>query len=86
MLEDKEMKKEYLEPQIKIILDTASVLLSGSGGVTGNLDGNDEIGYGGVDEEGTIDPEAKPGIIYSVWKDDASKKKPNTFRSIWDED
>lgn len=74
------MKRVYFEPQIKLILDINTELLVGSsGGVTGSIDGDVQIDYGGVDEQGTIDPEAKPCTIYDAWEE----KKPNLIYDVW---
>jgi len=59
------MKRVYKQPQIKAVLGEAEELLAGS--VTGNVDGNPQIGYGGQDGDGTKDPEAKPYTMHSVW-------------------
>ncbi len=75
------MKRVYFEPQIKLILDINSELLVGSsGGVTGSIDGDVQIDYGGVDEEGTIDPEAKKNS-YSVWEE----RNSNLIYDIWND-
>ncbi len=58
------MRKKYLEPRIKMLHGTSCNLLSDSG-VTG--DGNVNVGYGGVDEGGTKDPDAKLFDHHSVW-------------------
>ena len=76
------MKRVYFEPQIKLFLDINSELLVGSsGGVTGSIDGDVQIDYGGVDEEGTIDPEAKKNS-YSVWEE----RNSNLIYDIWNDD
>ena len=76
------MKRVYFEPQIKLILDINTELLVGSsGGVTGSIDGDVQIDYGGVDEEGTIDPEAKKNS-YSVWEE----RNSNVIYDIWNDD
>ena len=75
------MKRVYFEPQIKLILDINTELLVGSsGGVTGSIDGDVQIEYGGVDEEGTIDPEAKKNS-YSVWEE----RNSNLIYDIWND-
>ena len=63
------MKKEYLKPIVKILPVGSDELLTGSG-VTGNT-GDDTIGYGGVDDDGSLDPGAKEHNFssYSVWDD-----------------
>ena len=76
------MKRVYFEPQIKLILDINTELLVGSsGGVTGSIDGDVQIDYGGVDEEGTIDPEAKKNS-YDVWEE----RKSKVIYDIWNDD
>ena len=77
------MKREYLEPQIKLILDMEAELLAGSlgGSVTGS-GGDVEIDYGGVDTGGNKDPEAKPCVIYDPWEE----RKPILIYDIWTDD
>ena len=50
-------RKEYITPNMKIEEETITTALLAGSGVT-----SEEIGYGGVDEEGTIDPQA-PGYF-----------------------
>ena len=38
-------------------------------GVSGTVDGGPAIGSGGIDEDGTIDPESKAFGSRSVWDD-----------------
>ena len=75
---------KYLEPQTKLIMEMKAELLAGSlgGSVTGTVGSEVEIGYGGVDKEGTGDPEAKPCTIYDAWEE----KKPNLIYDIWNDD
>ncbi len=76
------MKRKYLAPQIKLILDINSELLVGSsGGVTGSIDGDVQIDYGGVDEQGTIDPSAKQESFYS----DGEETESNHIKDIWND-
>ena len=51
------MNKTYLKPSIKVLMGPTDELLTGS--LSGNVDGNGEIGHGGVDTDGSKDPEAK---------------------------
>jgi hypothetical protein len=60
------MKKEYIEPQVKLLSDIEVVLLDGTG-VTGDVDGEPQIDFGGTDEEGTIVPSAKR---LNVWDEE----------------
>lgn len=61
------MKKEYIEPLVKVISEyDANLMQDASPGVTGNTsEGDGTIDYGGVDEGGTMDPDAKQH--FSVW-------------------
>jgi len=58
------MKKKYMKPSMKTLSETVEELLSNSG-VTG--EGKVNVGYGGIDEEGTKDPEARIMIHHSLW-------------------
>ena len=64
-------KQEYLKPIVKILPVGSDELLTGSG-VTGNT-GDDTIGYGGTDDDGSLDPGAKDfdlgSDFSSVWED-----------------
>lgn len=64
------MKKEYLKPGIKVLGAIAEDLLSGS--VTGDPNGG--IGYGGVDENGEKDPDAKEIDLPDYYTD---------YSSVW---
>ena len=62
------MKQAYLRPNIKTLMATTDCPLTGS--LTGNIDGSDGLGYGGVDTGGKKDPEAKqylPDEFHNVW-------------------
>ncbi len=76
------MKKEYKTPQLTEILDVDTELLLGSvvdpNLVTGE-GGEVDIDYGGVDEGGNKDPEAKQGIAFNVWEDN----NPNMIYNVW---
>lgn len=76
--------KKYIEPQINnLVMENEALLaISGDGRITGHVDGNDQIGFGDVDEEGNKDPEAKKGIFFSVWEDD----NPNLIYDVWKEE
>lgn len=60
------MKKMYLTPVTEIANAQPTRLLAASG-VTGQLNDNLEIGYGGVDEEGEKDPSANFGHFDDDW-------------------
>ena len=57
------MKKAYMKPRVKILPVSSDELLAGS--VTADING-DTIGYGGVDENGELDPGAK-AFNYDTW-------------------
>lgn len=59
------MRKKYIHPLIKQRCFKTSPLLAASG-VTGDVG----IGYGGKDEEGTMEPSAKPYTSNSIWEDE----------------
>ena len=63
------MKKiAYQTHEVKVKTLFMESLMAGSG-VTGTGDGVD-LGYGGTDTEGKLDPTAKDGIqTHSVWDD-----------------
>jgi hypothetical protein len=50
-------KKEYMTPTMDVVEIKNMTLLAGSG-VT-----SDEIDFGGIDEGGTLDPAAPPGLL-----------------------
>ena len=62
-------KQDYIKPIVKILPVGSEELLAGSG-VTGDT-GDDTIDYGGVDDDGSLDPGAKEHSFssYSVWDD-----------------
>ena len=51
------MKKTYFKPNIKVLMGSTDNLLTGS--LNGSVDGNSSMGFGGVDTDGSKDPEAK---------------------------
>ena len=61
------MKQVYIEPVIKTTELDSTELLAGSG-LTGQIDQDIEIDYGGEDD-GTHEPEAKISFT-DIWADD----------------
>ena len=60
------MKKTYIIPCLNLMEAHAEQILAASFGVIGN--GNDiNIGYGGVDNAGEVDPDAKESN-WSIWE------------------
>ena len=58
-------KKKYIVPQSQpISVDLDTHVLAGS--ITGNVGEKPGIGWGGVDEEGTIDPQSRK-FEYNPW-------------------
>jgi len=49
-------RKEYMTPTMDVVEIEKVTLLAGSGVVS------DEIGFGGIDEGGTLDPATPPGL------------------------
>lgn len=62
------MKKTYIEPHIEMRQIHAEQVIASS-----EITSNNGIGYGGVDEEGELDPEVKEEKHKDVWDDDWSK-------------
>ena len=65
------MKKTYLQPQILVEHIETSSIICGSQDVHSTL-GDDNIGYGGVDEDGTITPSARRH--HGVWDEDEEEE------------
>jgi hypothetical protein len=57
------MKKEYIEPRSRVLVLKSRGLLLASPGIYGSLSpsgggvSEDILGYGGIDENGELDPE-----------------------------
>ncbi len=58
VLNNEVMKKEYIKPLLNIVRVNGEMMLAASG-VSGKIGDSPSIGYGGVDEEGTLDAEVK---------------------------
>ncbi len=57
------MKKDYLTPAVEALEYEASELLSGSQATSGG--DVDDIGYGGIDDEGTHTPTSR--LVENIW-------------------
>jgi len=57
------MKKRYIQPCMKDEYTQAAETLAVSG-----VTGNNGIGYGGTDNDGSLDPEAKESA-WSIWEE-----------------
>ncbi len=64
------MRKTYIRPEMIAVRVCGEMMLAASGVKSVNNGVN--IGYGGVDEEGTVEAEVKGSSRsnYSVWDDD----------------
>lgn len=57
-MEDKKMKNKYTEPIMRaIIIKSGPRLLADSHAARGRMDNNTIIEFGGIDDDGTLDPE-----------------------------
>jgi len=59
------MRKKYVRPQFQVVMMNTSSLICGSQDITG---GDKDISYGGVDEEGNMEPSSRKGP--DVWDED----------------
>lgn len=57
------MKKEYMQPAIVMVQTKLAMMICGSQDITSDVG----IGYGGVDEEGELDPAARR---HNVWDEE----------------
>lgn len=61
------MKKlQYIQPSTEVN-EIALVQMISTSGVTGSVDGGDGPGYGGVDDDGELDPGVKDGKYDWDW-------------------
>ena len=51
------MKKEFIKPRLRVTVLKSRGLLLASPGIYGSLSDPETIGYGGIDENGDLDPE-----------------------------
>ena len=59
-------KKVYIQPQIEITKAVLIQMLASS--VTGSVDGGNGPGWGGSDDEGTLDPGVKGESWTDIWE------------------
>lgn len=73
------MKKVvYIQPQLKTCIIESDTILAG-----GSVTGDNGLGYGGVDEEGTQTPNANN---FDVWSDgDSGSDCPETHNNVFEE-
>lgn len=60
------MKKTYSKPETSIELAEAIQMLASSV-ITGTIGGNNEIGFGGTDDDGGFDPSVKENTSDYSW-------------------
>jgi len=60
-----DFKKTYYQPNIKALAFKSDAIMENSG-VTGSGNDGTIIDYGGVDDDGSKDPDAKPSL-FSTW-------------------
>ena len=60
------MKKAYLKPEIEQMSADLATLICGSQDITSDKG----IDYGGVDEEGTMDPASRR---YNIWEEEENE-------------
>lgn len=69
------MKKTYMSPAVEVLDCETESLMDASGVVS-----DKGIDYGGVDEEGERDPEARPLYEkYQAWDDDEEEEEPGVW-------
>ncbi len=61
------MKKEYITPEVETVKFASEVTLSAISG------GDKEIGYGGLDEDGLLEPAFRDGEIDITFEGDELK-------------
>ena len=61
------MKKlQYIQPTVEVTETMFSQMLAESG-VTGSIDSGDGPGYGGVDDDGNLNPSVKGESWTDIW-------------------
>lgn len=60
------MKKIYIIPETDIKQGVAEQMLAAST-VVGNIDNNNEIGFGGIDDDGTLEPGVRENVSSYDW-------------------
>lgn len=68
------MKRIYQEPSIEAVKMNLKMIICGSRAIHSD---EADIGYGGVDEEGELDPAARRH--YNVWEDEESEESEETM-------
>lgn len=62
------MKKTYIEPSIEMEDMEMEAIICSSQSITSKVVVDDDITYGGVDEEGTLDPASRRH--HDIWEDE----------------
>lgn len=59
------MKKNYITPGTEVMQADVEQMLAAS--ICGKIGDNEEIGYGGLDEDGSLDPSVKEHAADYEW-------------------
>lgn len=62
------MKKRYMTPEVLTVSVRTMTMIAASDSI--NSDYLDDVSYGGVDEDGTMEPSSRRG---SIWDDDEAE-------------
>ena len=68
------MRKNYVRPHFQVVMMNTSSLICGSQDING---GDKDISYGGVDEEGSVNPSSRREP--DVWDDDESEEDDGLY-------
>lgn len=61
------MKKRYIIPEVKVVRLHGERMLAASG-VIGVIGDDEGIGYGGIDEDGSLDADVKENSFEFEWE------------------
>ena len=64
------MKKRYMTPEVLTVSVRTMTMIAASNPNAINSDYLDDVSYGGVDEDGTMEPSSRRG---SIWDDDEAE-------------
>jgi len=62
------MKRRYMTPEVQTVSVRLTTMIADSNAVTTNLPTETPVSYGGVDEDGELDPAARR--YDSIWGED----------------
>ena len=58
-MKGKTMKKTYLKPSAEVVRMGLAMMVCTSDSIKASINGKEEMGYGGVDDDGTLDPASR---------------------------